>query len=99
MVVDEVTHLDLQGASRMTGGVLRGRAHGNVFNFADADAQVEPATQDSIMGKVHVYKTHDEPSASKPYMTMKQEVTGNLGPVLTNLASLYSPVKSEHLIS
>jgi hypothetical protein len=27
---------DLQGASRTTGGVLRGRAKGNVYNMADA---------------------------------------------------------------
>ena len=31
---------ELGGASRVTGGVLRGRAHGNVFNHADADEAI-----------------------------------------------------------
>ena len=94
MVVDDVAHLDLQGASRMTGGILRGRAHGNYFNFADA--QAEPVTQDSVMGKVHIYRTHVDPRTTQPYMSINHEVTGNLAPVLTNLVTRYSPAKSKY---
>jgi hypothetical protein len=87
--------IDLQGASRMTGGILRGRAHGNVFNFADATTTIED--QGPVMGKVHVYREHEDPKMSKPYMTMKHEVTTNLAPVLEGLASNYSPIKSKPL--
>jgi len=77
----------------MTGGVLRGRAQGNVFNLADATTTVED--QGSVMGKVHVYREHGDPHTSKPYMIMKHEVTTNLAPVLEGLASDYSPIKSK----
>jgi hypothetical protein len=77
----------------MTGGILCGRAHGNVFNFADATTTIED--QGPVMGKVHIYREHEDPNKSKPYMTMKHEVTTKLAPVLEGLASDYSPFKSK----
>ena len=85
--------IDLQGASRMTGGILRGRALGNVFILADATTTVE--NQESVIGKVHVYVTHGDPHTSRPFMTMKHEVTTNLAPVLEDLAVIYSPIRSK----
>jgi hypothetical protein len=79
----------------MTGGILRGRAQGNVFNFADATTELQ--NQDSAMGKVYVYTTHGDPHTSKPYMTMKHEVTTDLAPVLEDLATRYSPVRSKFI--
>lgn len=82
----------LQGASRMTGGILRGRALGNVYNFGDrmdVDSQ-----HGKIMGKVHIYTTHGNPDDSNPYMMLKHEVTNRLGPILKKLGNSYSPVKS-----
>ena len=88
--------IDLQGASHMTGGILCGQALGNVFNFADATTTVE--NQESAIGEVHVYTTHEDPHTSKPYMMMKHEVTTNLAPVLEDLATRYSPVCSKLVI-
>ena len=46
-------HHSLQGASRTTGGVLRGRAHGNIFNHADpGDVMTGLGPR---KGKVHIY--------------------------------------------
>ena len=79
----------LQGASRTTGGIICGRAHGNVYNFADGvDFEQQPGL---VMGRVHVYTGHKD---SHPEMTMKHKVTRTLAPVLQNLAMKYSPVKS-----
>ena len=83
----------LQGASRVTGGLLRGRAHGNVFNFADAITFKD--THHPATGKVHVYQTHSEPDTTPPYMSFKHNVTADLAPVLEKLAIQYSPIRSK----
>jgi hypothetical protein len=82
----------LQGASHTTGGILRGRALGNVYNLADEisfDQQPGP-----VMGKVHIYTSLENPGDSNPHMSLKHEVTGTLAPVLEKLGTQYSPVKS-----
>ena len=82
----------LQGASRMTGGVLRGRAYGNIFNHADGEDEIrlEPRK-----GKVLVYHLPRDPTIHKPDMSITSEVTSQLKPVLTTLARKYSPVRSK----
>ena len=80
------------GASRTTGGILRGKALGNVYNFGDPmDMDTRPG---KVVGKVHVYTTHGNPEDSKPYMVLKHEVTNRLAPILQKLGNSYSPVKS-----
>ena len=81
----------LQGASRTTGGVLRGRALGNVFNYADDDKVVDKVPR---KGKVHVYMSQRDPTVNKPDMTLTAEVTPMLNPVLKSLARSYSPLRS-----
>jgi hypothetical protein len=87
---------DLAGASRVTGGVLRGRAQGNVFNFADADEVMQQGLGPKV-GKVQVYTSHADPIVAKPYMVFKHEVTHKLTPVLKTLGRKYSPVRREFL--
>ena len=84
------------GASRATGGILRGRAYGNVFNHADAAEMkfdLEPR-----MGKVQVYMARVDPSLTKPDMVLKHKVTHKLKPILKALARGYSPVRSKLFI-
>jgi hypothetical protein len=82
----------LHGASRTTGGFLRGRALGNVYNFGDG---MDIDSQNSkVVGKVQIYTTHGNPDESKPYMMLKHEVTNRLAPILKKLGNSYSPVKS-----
>lgn len=84
----------LQGASRTTGGVFRGHAHGNVYNFGDPldifQGELAPRT-----GKIHLYTERVDPSITKPILTFKNEVTLTLAPVLRKLERRYSPVSSE----
>lgn len=82
----------LQGASRMTGGILRGRAYGNVFNHADGEDEIcfEPRK-----GKVLVYHLPRDPMTHKSDMSITSEVTSQLKPVLKTLARKYSPVRSK----
>jgi hypothetical protein len=88
-----VSTIDLQGASRITGGVLRGRALGNVFNNADADP-ISGYGLEPRMGRVQVYFAHADPTIAKPNMELNHEVTPKLTKVLKLLARKYSPVRS-----
>lgn len=80
---------DLQGASRTTGGIFRGKAVGNVPAFADMEfesTQTIPQTK----GRVFLHM-----SDSGPY-SMSHPVGSKLGPVLNGLAKLYSPIKRQN---
>jgi hypothetical protein len=82
----------LQGASRTTGGVLRGRAYGNVFNRADGDEEIHVRPR---KGKVLVYQSPRDPITHKPDMSITSDVTPRLKPILKTLARGYSPVRSK----
>lgn len=85
----------LQGASRTTGGLLRGHALGNTANLADFH-DIEPISFMPVQpapGRVRVYQSRD---ATKPAMTLRHEVTSTLHPVLSTLAGRYSPVRSKY---
>ncbi|KAF8229151.1 hypothetical protein L208DRAFT_1288055, partial [Tricholoma matsutake] len=85
---------ELQGASRITGGILRGHAQGNVYNIADRieyEGDISPTT-----GKVFVFWSHGNPDTSEPYMTLSHHVTPTLGPVLKKLGIQYSPVSKKN---
>ena len=87
---------ELNGASQVTGGILRGRAYGNIFNHADAETEfcLEP-----WMGKVHIYRSLTiDPTLAKPDMVFKHKVTPKIKPILKALARGYSPVRSKLFI-
>jgi hypothetical protein len=85
-----------EGSSRVTGGVLRGRAVGNVLSFTDAQdlltTNFVPAK-----GTVRLYPdlSHN-PSYNKPIITLKTEAKPTLGPVLKRLARGYSPIRNNN---
>lgn len=69
------------------GGVIRGRAHGNVFNFADAPLVDRPPI---VGGQVVLYNSHEDPanlslSSMKISMGFSHDVTATFQPVLENL--------------
>jgi len=87
----------LHGASHTTGGILRGQALGNIFNFGDG---MNVDHQNSkVVGTVHIYTMHGNSKELKPYMTLKHEVTNCIVPILKKLRNSYSPVKSWFLFS
>ena len=83
------------GASRVTGGILHGRAYGNVYNHADAETIFG---SDSRMGKVHIYTSRVNPTLVKPDMVLKHKVIPELKPILNALARGYSPVRRKLFI-
>ena len=90
---------DLQGASRTSGGFTRGRAQGNVFNFADGPIGVfddHPVRQN--MGKVLLYNSMGNPDSIKPIMSLKHEVSSTLAPILIKLAKRYPQIDSMFFI-
>ena len=86
-----------EGSSRTTGGVLRGRATGNVFNLPDA-CDLLGDTLIPAKGTLKLYSDlSHQPSTHKPALTMKTDAKPTLGPILQKLARSYSPVRSKHL--
>lgn len=87
----------LQGASRTTGGIIRGRAYGNALNHADfiefGSVNELPLPSVSQQGRVHVYTASDQAS---PAMSFKHPITSSLAPVLRSLARRYSPASSRY---
>ena len=84
----------LQGASRITGGIFRGKAHGNVFNIGDMGDVMDDQLGAAI-GKVMIFRPGQDPATHKPQMLLKARVTGTLGPVLNDMAARFSPIKSK----
>lgn len=86
---------DLQGASRTTGGILRGHARGNTFNIADADETAAHQLQPEYYGRVLVYES--KAADAKPVFTIKHHVTPHLKPVLIELGRKHSPIRSKFI--
>ncbi len=91
--------IDMGGSSRTTGGLLHGRAYGNVYNHADSDELMNFNTMGPRTGCVQVYMKHVDPMATKAHMVLKHEVSSKLKPILKSLARGYSPVRSKLPIS
>ncbi|KAF8804897.1 hypothetical protein BYT27DRAFT_7029297, partial [Phlegmacium glaucopus] len=86
----------LEGASRTSGGILRGKAFGNVFNHVDTPNAFE-ASLGPVKGKVLVYISHTNPSdfdfqQSRPTCHFQHEVTPTVGPILKTIGRRFSPV-------
>lgn len=96
----------LQGASRTTGGILRGRAHGNVFNFADARDVLDQDPQHVMAsrGRVYIYTsplnpTTLDPEQMKPMATVKVTTSQTITPMLQQVTRRFSPVRSKYSLN
>ena len=80
----------------ITGGILCGQAHGNVFNHADGPdlVFVGPRT-----GKVFIYQSPPVPDPKKSKTSIKCEVTPQIKPVVRALAQRFSPASSKSYFS
>jgi len=84
---------NLQGASRIMGGFAHGRAHGNVFNFADAvDMPSGNPPEIYRKGKVLLYTSTGDVSVTKPKLSLKHDVMPTLGPILSSLKKWYTRI-------
>ncbi|TDL13151.1 hypothetical protein BD410DRAFT_903352 [Rickenella mellea] len=72
---------DLQGASRITGGFSRGRAHGNAMNIADMRDNTDTVhVAPEITGRVLIYDIRD--INADLYTAIKTKVTSGFRPIL-----------------
>jgi hypothetical protein len=90
---------DLRGSSRITGGILRGKATGSHFNWGDnwdvtnndpAEAQPVP------VGKVLLYNSRDE--GATPHLSITTQTVSQLPPILKKLSVKFSPIKSQSIV-
>ena len=90
---------ELQGASRTTGGIFRGRAYGNNPNMADLADQDDSLIP--VIGKIYVYLSTNDPVTSdltemKHRFVIKHNVTSSLATILTEIGDRHSPVRSKY---
>ena len=94
-----LTLTELQGASRTTGGIFRGRAHGNNPNLADFAKEEDSLIP--VIGKVHLYLSSEDSTqwnlATLPRQSFKHPVTNSLANVLGEIGDRHSPVRCEAL--
>jgi len=91
------------GSSRSTGGILRGRALGNVFNIGDPFDDIPQDVAPLSRGRVNVTIVPQPPSdviIENPTSHLKvvSPCYDTLGPLLKKVAKSYSPVRSKYLI-
>jgi hypothetical protein len=84
---------DLQGASRATGGVFRGRALGNAPNWADSKDSNAYTASSKPNGKVLLYTSQDR--KAHPTMMIMHETVAQLPPILEKLSRKFSPIQSK----
>ena len=86
-------------SNQLIGGIIQGKAMGNVFNVADMSPVKEFMHQlPSGMGKVKLYISSANPefldiTKMHPAMTAEAAISDTIQPVLEALADRYSPVK------
>ena len=92
-------HLQLQGASRVTGGFAHGRALGNGLILADAhDASVDDLGP--MMGKVFLYFSNNDPglvdlAGAKPSGTVNCAVSPTVSPILKTVGRKFSLIRGK----
>ncbi|TDL13562.1 hypothetical protein BD410DRAFT_846825 [Rickenella mellea] len=78
-----VSPVQMHGSSRAAGGHLRGRAYGNVFNFADKDNYEDVMIQQKVKGLVQLFVTR-KPGAEN-HGVIIHETVDQLPPILKEL--------------
>ena len=94
-----LNRLELQGASRTTGGIFRGRAYGNnpnIADLADEDDNLIP-----IIGKIYLYLTGDDPTTwdlttLKRSIVLRHPITSSLAMILQEIGDRHSPVRRKY---
>jgi hypothetical protein len=89
---------DLSGSSRITGGLLCGKATGSHFNWGDNLDVVnnDPEAQPVPVGKGLLYNSHDE--GATPHLSIATQTVSQLPPILKKLSAKFSPIKSQSIV-
>lgn len=91
--VSPIDETDLRGASHITGGIFRGKAAGNHYNFGDFDDYVRGGHDDQppVHGKVLLYTSRD--MDARPIMSISSKTTSQLPSILQELSGRFSPIQ------
>lgn len=81
---------ELNGASRITGGIFRGKAVGNALDMADLNIELESVPALTDTGRVLLFTSREKDAEP---MSMKFKANEPLSSVLSGLGKLYSPIK------
>ena len=84
----------LQGASHTSGGVIRGRALGNVLSHADAP-EILTENVKSVKGEIRVFTSLVDPTKYKPVFIVKVYPNPSLSQVLKHMKKKYKELKSK----
>ena len=92
------------GSSRISGGVFRGRAHGNVPNHADLTTTVVEL-ETPVKGEVYLYLTEQyhrhvkfELLKGESELVVVVKVVGSMAPILEMVARKFSVIQSECIL-
>ena len=94
----QVPDLNFQGASRTTGGIIRGNATGGHFKWGDAPQFMDYGSefQSAPMGKVLLFDSCDEDAC--PHLSINTQTVSQLPPILKKLSAKYSPIRSKCIV-
>jgi hypothetical protein len=97
----DVTAIPSMGSSRITGGFIRGHAHGNVWNHADFNVTAFE-TPVTVMGEVFLYVTDQYPRyvsfeflQGESELVVMVKVAKSMAPILQMVARKFSVIQSE----
>ena len=100
--ISDTTALPLMGSSRISGGILRGRAHGNLPNHADLPTFSLEETPVNLKGEVFLYLTDQYPRylnfellKGESEIVVKVKVVESMGQILDMVARKVSIIQSE----
>jgi len=84
----------LQGASRTSGGIIRGKALGNVLSLADAPEVLSEKVK-PVKGEVRIFTSLADPTHLKPVLVAKINTTTSLIETLNQMRKKYLPIASK----
>ena len=85
----------LQGASCTTGGIIRGKAHGNVLSLADAPEVLGDKLK-LPEGEVRVFTSLVDPTDVKATLVVKATTDTSLIVILKQMRKKYCPMEGKY---
>ncbi|KAK2464062.1 hypothetical protein APHAL10511_003932 [Amanita phalloides] len=92
---DKVQGSTLQGASSTSGGVIRGKAYGNVLSHQDMP-EIQGEVVKPVKGEVRVFTSLIDPTNIKPTLIVKVNTDPNLVQVLKQIKKKYTPNEAQN---
>ena len=96
-----LSSIPLMGSSRTSGGLIRGRAHGNVPKHADLPTLENEFNKVTVKGEVHLYLTNQYPHHTNFDLLRGESdfvvivnMVDSMAPILEEVANEFSVIRS-----